>query len=337
MIKQLKKIREEKGFMSILMVFFVASLLPLLLFYFVEMTYLNGMKDKFQGFNDAAASAAVMQMEKELIKDANITLIDQDAKEVVDRILSENLILNEDMTPAVDSFVKEAPLVKVYVVNHNNGESPSEFITDEGFVFKIKNPTVIVYSEVKPNGVFFNRFVTIKSISAYESFFKKDQEPNVSSNPIISVDGLVVTMNRVVNPLRFNHPTGTFPLDWQFSPLPMAAGGNIEVSIHSTLGDTDLIHADYVLRLNGERYKSEISRSMKKVSNNVLTDTIQLPDEVPIGSTVTLDFTTIEFENISGTQLKGNDAVGFQDEGEIIGDIETNLNKLIRFQKVYQQ
>ncbi|WPS85415.1 cobalt ABC transporter permease (plasmid) [Brevibacillus halotolerans] len=336
MIKRLKKMRDKKGYMSILMLILISGLLPLLLFYLVEITYLYGMKDKFQNFNDAAASAAVMQMEQEPLKDGVVKLIDQDAKNIVDQILAKNLRLHHDMTPSVDSFVKEAPLVKVYIVNHDGEDSPKEFLTDEGFVYSIKKPTVIVYSEVKPKGIFFNRFVTIKSLSAYESFFKTDKVARITNNPIKTEDGLTVAIKRVVNPLRFNDNKPLFPLNWHFSQLPMTAGGNIEISINDTKDNMNLNRADYVLRLNGDKYNRQISRSMKKVSNNELTDKVQLPVDAPIGTTVTLDFTSIEFEDLVGIQLKGNDAVGFQDTGEIIGEIEANLYKLIRFQKVYQ-
>lgn len=334
----LKKIRDRKGYTSIIILLFLAYLLPFLLFFFVEMNYLYGMKDTFQGYNDAAASAAVMQMEAEPKKDGYIVIDEVEAKNTVKKLFKENFGLNDDLTVNSQSLIKSDPMIKVYVVNHNPLDEAEEFVTDENYVYTITKSTVIVYSEVEPNGIFFNRFVKLKSLSAYEASVKEGELANdTTSNPQIS-DSFVLTMNRVVNPLHNYGKPERVPMEWKFNPLPMAAGANIEFSIHS-VGGKQLVGADYQLRVvgGGGTYDEVVDGTMDFVSESELTSIVQIPDDAPIGSTVTLDFKNdlIVYTDNGVTQEGGNESIKFSSKGEVIGNVETNLNKLLRIQKAY--
>lgn len=340
MVKIFKKLKERKGYSTIIIMLFLANLLPFLLFYFVEMNYLYGMKDMFQGYNDAAASAAAMQLEAESKKDGIIVLDEVEGRNTVTQLFKENFGLNDDLSVNGHSLVKDDPIIKVYVVNHDPLDEAEEFVTDENYVYTVTKPTVIVYSEVEPKGIFFNRFVKIKSLSAYEASIKEGDLPNdTTSNPQVS-ESFVLTMNRVVNPLHNLGEPERVPMEWQFNTLPMAAGANIEFSIHS-VGGKQFVGADYQLRVEGDggSYDKVVDGKMDFVSESELTSIVQIPDDAPIGSTVTLDFKNdqIVYTDNSVTKTGGNESIHFSSMGEVIGNVETDLNKLIRIQKAYSK
>jgi hypothetical protein len=326
--------RDEKGFVSVLLVFMVCFTLPFFLFHMVEMNYLYGSKDKFQNFNDAAAVAAVMQMDEEYLKDGTINVVEAEAKKIVERILAENYGLDDNLLPKSNSYIKNKPVIKVYVVNP---DMQMDFAIDEGFTYTVKNPTVVVYTEAKPKGIFFDKFVTIKSLSAYEVSFKTGRGAKITNDPLTTSDGLILTMKHVINPLSFSKNSDLLPIDWQFSSLPMAAGGNIEFTLKSTKANVNLDSASYDLKVVGERYDRKVTGTMEKISNRELTTSVQIPADAPIGSVITLDFkdSKIILSINGGTVQKGNSALGFKSDGESIGEVEANLFKLIRFQKAY--
>ncbi|MBP1308702.1 hypothetical protein JOD82_001722 [Paenibacillus sp. 1182] len=336
MFKRLKKIRDEKGFVSVLVIFAVSFILPFFIFHMIEMTYLYGMKDKFQNFNDAAASAGAMQIEKTAASNGDLKFKEDEVKHVVNRILSENYGLDANLNPQENSYITGVPIVKVSIVNQEN-DLPKEFSTPEGFKFEIKHPTVIVYTEVKPKGIFFNKFITIKSISALEVSFKTGEQTELTNNPQPAKDGLIFTLNKVVNPLYFPKYTKLMPMKWSWTNMPMAAGGNIEFSLINTNTHVQLKAASYELKLKADDYERVLLGSLTPSSDSELTGYITLPEDAPIGTTVTVDFkkSNIILSDLSGEETNGNRALGFSEGGAILGEIDANVFGLICFTKVY--
>lgn len=341
MIKRLKALMKRKGYASILMIFMVAFTTPFFIFYFVEINHLYSMKDKYQAFADSAASGAVMQLEREQIHNGKLILDEEEAKLIANELIANNYNLTGDMEVTADSVVTESPTVKVYTVGFDEevDDPPVVFVTDEGFTYNITNPTVIVYTVSKPKGIFYSHFVEIQTISAYEVSFKTGSDAQISSVPQVTPDGLQLKMNRIVNPLSFSGETSVFPLDWDFDSLPMAAGGNIEFSVSSTNADVVISGASYNLRIEAEGYNHVESRVMTRVSDYEANDVITLPEDAPIGAVVTVDFGEdgILVDKTTGTESKGNSEFGFSEVGETVGNIETNVFKLVRIQKKYQE
>lgn len=326
-----ERLKRNDGFMSLVMLVVVSVLFPMFLFYFVEINYLYGVKDQIQGYTDSAAAAAVMQVNRERIKEGIIELDDQKADEYAKKILASNLRLNEDLSVTEGSLIKEDPIVRIYPVMPGDLEGKKEFVTPEGFKFSITNPTVIVYTEAQPQGIFFNRFVTIKSVSAYQASFKKDEPLQIEENPIVSDDGLVVRLNEVVNPLRFSEEN-PFPLEWSFDPVPMTAGGNIQISINSTENNT-LVSGDYIVQIEGDSYQQTLYGSLENDGDHQMSATIEIPENAPVGSKIYLSFRDVYIDDRE--QTRQADALMNFPEREQIGFVESNIHKLFRIQKVY--
>ncbi|WCF11403.1 cobalt ABC transporter permease (plasmid) [Paenibacillus thiaminolyticus] len=329
-------LKQRKGYISIIMIFFIATALPFLLFFFVELNHIYNMKDKFQSFADASASGAIMQLEREQVSDGKLILDKLEAERIAHELIKSNYALDEQMGVSIESPVTETPHVKVYTIGFESdgNRDETEFITEEGFVYSINNPTVIVYTESKPKGMFYSRFVNIRTISAYEIDFKRGHEAEINQTPQNSNDGIVLTMKRIVNPLSVS--SVRFPLDWPFTRLPLLAGTNMEISLQSTSPNVKLDNGSYNLILQGNSYDKIVSRSMRKISDYELTDVIMIPEDVQIGTNVGLDFQDgIRVLSPNGEELKGNAEVGFSDKGELIGEIESNIFDLIRIKKKY--
>jgi hypothetical protein len=312
--------KNRKGFMSIIIVMFLCALLPFLLFFLVDEYYLYGVKDQFQSFNDRAALAGSLQIDVTKEQSGEIAFNEDKVSEYVNASLILNYKLNDDLTVTADSPIKESPLVKTYVVN-NIGN----FTTDEGFVYDIKQPTVIVYTEMKPKQIFVSKLITFRSVSAYQASFKTGVSPAVANTKKVSTDGLVVTLNKVTSPLE-SLGVSPFPLDWQFSPIDMSAGGNMDISVRSENPLTVPGAAEYDLIFdNGIGYLKTIHRVMVKKSTYEMNDVTSLPSDAPMGTKVTVKFTLF-----TGGILDMMNPTGDQ-----FGIIKSNLHQLVRFQKVY--
>lgn len=341
MRKSFRQLLKKNGYVSILVIFMVGFTMPFFMFYFVELNHLYTVKDKYQAFADSAASGAVMQLERGQIQDGKLVLDEDEAREVAEQLLARNYNLTDDLHVTDDSLTTETPVIKIYTVGFDEEDdaNPTIFTTDEGFVYNINHPTVIVYTETKPRGIFYSQFVGIQTISAYEVSYKTGTNLDVDNTPQMTSDGLVLVMNRLVNPISFPESSSLFPMDLGVDPLPMAAGGNMELSIVSTNPDVVLNDAIYELRIGGGTYSNTLSRSMTRKNDFELSDTLSIPEDAPIGATVTLDFKDvgITVTKPSGTELKGNADFGFANSGKQIGSVETNIFKLVRIQKKYQE
>lgn len=160
------KLKEKDGFMSIIIMLFVSCLLPLFLFSLVEMNYYYSMKDKAQWVNDHMASSAVRSLNSTQLSAGTIEIDNTEAEERAKSILKSSYQLEDDLTINTDtSYLRESPILKVYVLNEDR--VGTDFTTDEGQLFHIKKPSVIVYSSIQPKGIFFNKLITLQSYSFY--------------------------------------------------------------------------------------------------------------------------------------------------------------------------
>lgn len=323
-------LKKRDGFMSVIVILLLSVLFPLLLFFMVELEHYYGTRNQFQGYVDAAASAAVMQIHRDMLSEGFIEIDPKEAENYAKKVLATNLGLNDDLTVTESSLVQEEPLVHVYVVDPNDLEDEPIYEIPDGIRYEIEHPTVIVYMEAQPKGIFFNHFVNLKVVSAYQASFKTSETIQVTSNRIVSGDGIVVRLANVVNPLRFLEQN-PFPADWRFNPVPMVAGGNIEVVLENQ-GGYELVRGDYVLQIESEANVETVSGTLKKKGGN-LTATIEIPETVPVGAKVYLSFKDV-FLNDAET-IREADVLMNEPLREQIGYIESNIHKLFRIQKIF--
>lgn len=168
MKKLFEKLKRKEGWATLVVIFVLSSILPVFLFFFVELNYLFGVKDQSQYIADNIASSAVRSIDQEKLKDIQIEIVEEEAVQTATDLFRASYRLNGDLSTGSRSNLREDPVLKVYVVNEVT-QPGMPYVTDEGFQIDINRPTVIVYTSVKPKGVFFNRIVNIQSYSVYEA------------------------------------------------------------------------------------------------------------------------------------------------------------------------
>jgi len=160
-------LKKKDGWATIVIMIAISGILPIFLFFFVEMNYLYGMKDKAQYIADNIANASVRSVSEERLTAGEIEILEAEAVQIANELFKTEYKLNGDLTIGNSSTLRENPILKTYVVN-TASEGGERFVTDEGFSIDVYHPSVIIYSSIKPKGVFFNRLVDLKTISVYQ-------------------------------------------------------------------------------------------------------------------------------------------------------------------------
>lgn len=247
--------------MSILVLLFIAVLLPILLFSFLEFNHYWHLKEKFQSYNDHIASSAVMCLDEEFLKEGTIVIDTEEATKIAEEMMKQAYHLNDDLTISEDYLLKSNPVLKVYVINSVSSDG-TKFITDEGYEFTLYKPSVIVYTECQPNGILFDKFINIKSLSVQEASFKQnDRETTISSESYF--DDISFYVERVVNPYRFTQEYPFREARWSFSPIPMSAGGNVTISANVNNMDITVDTVTATIEINGTNYSNSKTIELK--------------------------------------------------------------------------
>lgn len=161
----------NKGFMSIHAILWIVVLFPLLMFVTIDLNYFIHEDFRLKAITDNACSSAITMLNEEKIKEGILEVNQQEAEEIVKKILKKDLVLNEDMSPTIYSNLNETPNINVQVYN-NVPPSGMEVNTPAGKV-TLKKTSVIVYAEYPVKGLFFkNLTVTIKKLSVSQVQFR---------------------------------------------------------------------------------------------------------------------------------------------------------------------
>lgn len=189
MKKWIEKGKEKKGWVTLVILLVVSVSLPIFLFFFVENSYLFSQKDKAKDIADNIASSAVRSIDQTLLEEEQRVVINEsEAYDVAMKLFQSNYKLNDDLSATESSHLRENPTIKIDVRN-----SVGQFTTAEGLSYQVTKPTVIVYTSVKPKGIFFNRSVKIQTFSVYE-IETRIVETDTNGNPKVPTVGEVVSI-----------------------------------------------------------------------------------------------------------------------------------------------
>lgn len=150
-----KYLKNNKGFTVIYTIILMAVIFPLILFVSIDLPYYMTMNRKIKNTLDNATSTAITCINEQQASSGKLQIIEGDAKNTVNNIISQSFSLDKDLTPNKTSVIKDKPVIQVRVINN---PSLNEFITTQNGQFKVKNPSVAVYGEIPVRGKFFNMF-----------------------------------------------------------------------------------------------------------------------------------------------------------------------------------
>ncbi|MDF2879450.1 MAG: hypothetical protein K0R54_7 [Clostridiaceae bacterium] len=245
-------LRDKSGSISIVTVILVSILLPLLLFIYVEFNYSLTIKERCQIINDNIASSAIMSIDETNLQDGMLEIDDIKAEEIATKLMAESYYLNSDLTLNNDSLLREEPELKVYVVNETS-DYGTEFVTDEGYKFMIYNPSVIVYTNVKPRGIIFDKAIELQSLTVKQvQFDKSESQKSITSSPVNG--NITFYVDEVINPYEFNEDNPFEPVMWNFTKLPLSAGTNLSFSANVNDINLEVNSVNARIRITGTDY-----------------------------------------------------------------------------------
>ncbi|NMA49308.1 MAG: hypothetical protein GX947_06000 [Tissierellia bacterium] len=280
----------------------------------------------FKNYNDNIALSAISSIDKNYMSQGLLRINEDDAVEIAEKVFISNYYLNDDFSIKDFSPVSNTPLLKTYIINETN----TNFTTDEGVEFFIKNPTVIIYTECKPKGMIVSRNITLKNYSIYEVFFKESPTQLIISSENRFID-LNISMKEIVNPYRFNN-THTFnEIDWYFPTIPMSSGGSFVFGLKSDNYNVQNFEGIAEFRgINNDNSEYLFLKPFSSEENNDIL--INVPENCPLNTTVSLSVYATAINNATNEVSLLNFPPN--EEDVFIGRVENNINELLMFVKI---
>lgn len=166
-------LKDNRGFISIYMIMWMAVLIPILLFTFIDLTHYIYESKHLKSVTDNATASAVTQIKEELVPSGVLEIDEKNAEAVALKVLKQDLLLNDDLTPKENSILKEKPMIQMHVLNITSKDG-YDFETPMGVV-KIFKPSVVIYAEYPVSGLFYYRSgLLLKKVSVSQVQFKNN-------------------------------------------------------------------------------------------------------------------------------------------------------------------
>lgn len=166
-------LKDKRGFVSIYMIMWMAVLIPILLFTFIDLTHYIYESKHLKSVTDNATASAVTQIKEDLVPSGVLEIDEIRAEAVALKIFKKDLLLNDDLTPKENSVLKEKPMIQMHVLNITSEEG-YDFETPAGVV-KIFKPSVVIYAEYPVSGLFYYRSgLLLKKVSVSQVQFKNN-------------------------------------------------------------------------------------------------------------------------------------------------------------------
>jgi hypothetical protein len=164
--------KDKRGFISIYMILWMAVLIPILMFVFVDVSHYVYEHVHLKAVSDNASASAVTQIKEDLVPQGILEIDEVSAEKVALDIIKHDLLLNNDLTPTENSPLKEKPTIQVHIVNITS-ESGYDFETPAGTV-KIYKPSVVVYGAYPVKGLFYNNGVVLQKVAVSQVQFRSN-------------------------------------------------------------------------------------------------------------------------------------------------------------------
>lgn len=166
--------KDKRGFISIYMILWMAVLIPILMFTFIDFSHYIYESKHLKSVTDNASASAVTQVKEDLIPSGVLEIDEVNAEAVALKLFKKDLLLNDDLTPKENSILKEKPTIQMHVVNITS-ETGYDFETPAGVV-RIFKPSVVIYAEYPVSGLFYYKSgVRLKKVAVSQVQFKNNK------------------------------------------------------------------------------------------------------------------------------------------------------------------
>lgn len=318
----------KDGTVTLMIILVFAILLPLFFFVFVEINHYWTMKYRYQEYNNLIAQSAIIALDSTQLTQGNLVITKNDAYSNAQTMLKKCYSLDSNLNITSQSSLKKNPMMKIYVINDVDEKNGTIFKTDEGYTITVYHPTVIVYTEIYPTGIFFNFDVKFPSITAYQVNFNKSSTSFTLDNNPVTYNGISLWVDNVVNPQIYNPKNPFIPKQWTFSSLLLLRNANITLSVAAQ----EVNNAYALIKILGTNSDGSTYLNNQSVPLSLNSDTNRyaytytIPKDAPIGSKLSVN---IEIEKGTTSYFPAENS--YSEIGTISGDI----NKVVEFQKAY--
>lgn len=166
----MRKLKNKKGFVSIVVILFLAILIPFLWFLTIDLPPLMKANRDIKNAFDNAAATAVTQINDEMLASGKIFINEEEAIAKAKEVLINTYNLTQNLTSS-DKNTSLINISNLEITVINDVENNPTFTTKNG-TYTIKNPSVVVYGEATIKTNTTNRLITFKHTGISQALFK---------------------------------------------------------------------------------------------------------------------------------------------------------------------
>lgn len=289
-----QKLKENDGYSTILFLVVVSVLLPVVLFFFVELGHIYNAKYQLEDITENAVQTGLYELDETSLAKGELLLDKEDAEM---RVIESM----EGITSNSGGVFSSYPQLSVEIED--------------------ATPSIYLKSASNTDGIFLSQFFDIESTSKKSISFAPKQEGTYTAPTGASLDGVSASITKIVHPLWYDNTN--FPLGFG-EQNRLAAFGNVEIEVVVNLPlGTELLQATYDISFEDPNIET-ISGS---VSTGTNTLAFQVPSEITKETSVYLQIEgTVEKMDVN-TVKTIKDLNGFTDE---IGQVDKHLEELLQ-------
>lgn len=303
-------LRREDGYVSVVFLLVTAAVVPIVLFFMIELHQGYMAKEKAEEIADNLAWGSAWSVQEEQLSQGELTL---DTAEVERRIAE----MMEAQFKDGPGLFKDRPVIEI-AVKEAVSEEPMPVVAG-GTNFYSSEPSVVVSVSAPVKGLFLNKDLIVNSVQAVQVVWKETEEEGaveeIEEAGGVEGEGGEVRNNEV--PPTINHMIEkvvnpvAYPIEEPAAsePLRLAAGGLLKYA------DSGLNTPRLELRNGQMLYEEEL------VGTGGLPEFV-IPYDVPIGTEVVLRWTETD------------DALGLVERERTIGSITHHLKEGYRVERL---
>lgn len=150
----MNKIKEKKGFISIVSIILGSSLFISFMWLTMDLTYYIQQNRSTKNILDNASASAVTRVNESTLGSGNIKFIESEVKEMAMAILKGDLFLDDNNNPLPQSPLRNAPEIEILAIDNVDRVNGTNVSVAGVKTINVKNPTVIVYAKLPIKGLF---------------------------------------------------------------------------------------------------------------------------------------------------------------------------------------
>lgn len=289
-----QKLKDNNGYSTILFLVVISIILPVVLFFFVELGHIYNAKYQLEDITENVVQTALYELDETALAEGKLLLNKGDAEM---RVIESM----EDITSASGGVFSSYPQLSTEI---------EETV-----------PSIYLETVSGTSGIFMSKLFDLESASKKTISFAPKQEGVYTAPASPSLDGVSASITKIVHPLWYDNTN--FPLGFSESNK-LAAFGNVEMQVVVTLPmKTELLKATYEISFEDP--------NLETVSGDILLGSNTLAFQVPSDISKETSIYLLIEGTVERTDINDVKTVeplnGFSGE---IGQVDKHLQELLQ-------